>query len=90
MFFCGIGGILQFFYKSVKRTQALNLSSASGYQLQHKRVGRQILNYLRVIVEHWEKLKSVFHEIIDDKTSDSHSMQQARGYLRDMNSFEYT
>ena len=45
---------------------------------------------LNVIVEDWNKLKSAFETIMNDKQSDKKSIQLSKGFLNEMNNLEYT
>ncbi|KAJ4430334.1 hypothetical protein ANN_22550 [Periplaneta americana] len=89
IFFSNISGIPSFFHHSAKRTYLLDTT-----------VGRRIptvvdtrwssnSRLLRVIVENWDNLKSVFEEIMEDPESDETAVRLSEGYLNNMNDFEY-
>lgn len=90
IFFSSITGIPTFFHHSAKRTYAI--TSASGPRIPTVTPVRWSSNskLLRVIVDDWEKLKEVFETIVCCEQSDDNSIQLARGFLNDMNNFEFT
>lgn len=89
IFFSSITGIPTFFHHSAKRTYAI--TSASGPRIPTVTPVRWSSNskLLSVIVDDWEKLKEVFETIVCCEQSDDNSTQLARGFLHDMNSFEF-
>ncbi|KAF2905735.1 hypothetical protein ILUMI_00448 [Ignelater luminosus] len=81
IFFAAISGISSFFHSSIERTHVPSVAEtrwSSNSRL------------LRVITEDWDKLKQVFESIMNDEGSDEESIRLCKGFLNDMNNFEFT
>lgn len=90
IFFASISGIPSFFHHSSKRTHVIDSLSARRIPTLAETRWCSNSKLLNVIVEDWENLKQAFELIMNDKLSDKKSIQLSKGFLNDMNSFEFT
>lgn len=90
IFFASISGIPSFFHHSGKRSYALTSSGARRIPSNAETRWSSHSKILNVIVEDWDKLKEVFEMLINNEQSDSKTINTARGFLNDMNNFEFT
>lgn len=90
IFFATLTSIPAFFHSSAKRTKIadsiIDKRIPSGIDVRWSSHGK----VLKLVVENWVGMKIIFQTIIDDPTSDDKSILQARGYLKDFNSFDFT
>ncbi|XP_072395241.1 zinc finger MYM-type protein 1-like [Diabrotica undecimpunctata] len=90
IFFATITGIPSFFHSSAKRSYALASTSARRMSTITETRWSSNSKLFTVIIEDWEKLKEVFDNIMNSEESDGKSVQLAKGFLRDLNDFEFT
>lgn len=90
IFFASITGIPSFFHSSAKRSYALASTSARRMPTITETRWSSNSKLISAIVQDWQKLKEVFENIVTSEESDRNSVQLARGFLRDMNDFEFT
>lgn len=90
IFFASLSGIPSFFHHSAKRTYALASTSARRMPTIAETRWSSNSKLLNVIIQDWHKLKEVFDFIINSTESDAKSIQLAKGFLREMNDFEFT
>ncbi|XP_026676465.1 zinc finger MYM-type protein 1-like, partial [Diaphorina citri] len=87
IFYKTISGIPSFFHHSSKRTHNLG-------PLRIPTVGETRWSsnskLLRVIINDWNTLKGTFQNIIDNHSSDSTTVQMAKGFISDFNDFNFT
>ncbi|XP_018329034.1 zinc finger MYM-type protein 1 isoform X2 [Agrilus planipennis] len=86
LFFASVSGISSFFKDSENSSYTHNSTSPTVPKTRwscHSKL-------LNVIIEDWNKLKDVFEFIVTCEQSDKKSIQPAKGFLNDMNSFEFT
>lgn len=87
IFFASITVIPSFFHSSAKRSCAP--TSASHMPTITETRWSSNSKLISAIVQDWKKLK-VFENIVTSEESYRNSVQLARGFLRDMNDFEFT
>lgn len=80
IFFATISGISSFFHSSLDRTHLPSVAETRWSSTSR---------LLRAITEDWDKLKQVFELIMNDEASNEESIQLCKGYLNDMNNFEF-
>lgn len=90
IFFASLSGIPSFFHHSAKRSFALNSTSARHIPSITETRWSSNSKLIKVIVTDWEKLKEVFEFLSNSEQSDQKTIQLAKGFLRDMNDFEFT
>lgn len=90
IFFSSLSGMPSFFHNSAKRSYALAATSARRIPTITETRWSSNSKLLSMIIQDWGKLKEVFESIINCEESDKNSIQLARGFLRDMNDFEFT
>lgn len=90
IFFASINGIPSFFHHSSKRSHALNLTSTRRIPTIAETRWSSNSKLINVIVQDWIKLREVFEIITISEESDQKSIQLAKGFLNEMNDFEFT
>lgn len=90
IFFATVSEIPSFF-QHTKRSYSLDFISSKCIPIimTHTRWSSNS-KLLNAIVENWNKLKEIFEFVTSCEQSDKKSIHLARGFLNDMNSFEFT
>lgn len=90
IFFANLSGFPAFFHHSGKRSHVLN--SIVGRRIPTATETRWTSNskVLNSVVENWEDLKKVFEQMVNDPGSDVISIRQSKGFLNELNDFEFT
>lgn len=90
IFFSTLSSIPNFFHNSAKRTWVADTIVGKRIPSGVDTRWSSTFKVLKVVNENWDGLKDIFTKIIEDRTSQDTSIQQARGYLRDFKSFDFT
>ncbi len=90
VFFATVNGLPQFFHHSAKRTNVAD--TVMGRRIPTTVSTRWTSNskFLNTTNNNYESLKQVFTQIIDDESSDQTSVRQNKGFLKELNDFEFS
>lgn len=89
IFFASIGGMPSFFRHSAKRTYVADSVISKRIPANVDTRWSSHGKLVKIIYEEWDGLKQVFERIMNDPSADEKTIRQAKGFLNEMNDFQF-
>lgn len=89
IFFATLTSIPSYFHQSAKRTFILNHVMGKRIPVANETRWSSRSKIIHIVNSEWTNLKAVFSAIVGDSSSSAESVNGARGYIKNLNNFEF-